>query len=100
MEIRLLKAAQLELDESFIYYEEQMEGLGFEFVSEIEAAIKQIKSHSEAWSQFSERTRRCLVKKFPFGVIYQIRSNEILILAIAHLHRKPLYWKQRIKTDD
>ena len=98
MEIRLLKAAQLELDESFIYYEEQLEGLGHEFVSEIETAVKQIKAHSDAWTQFSERTRRYLVKRFPFSVIYQIRKNEILIVAIAHLHRKPMYWKQRIEN--
>lgn len=62
MEIRFLKAAQLELDESFIYYEEQMAGLRFEFIHEIENAIKQIEMHSEAWTQFSKRSRRYLEK--------------------------------------
>jgi hypothetical protein len=100
MEIRFLKAAQLELDESFIYYEEQIAGLGFEFIHEIKNAIKQIKVHSEAWAEYSNRTRRYLVKKFPFGVIYQIRENEILIVAIAHSHRKPMYWKERIEQSE
>lgn len=74
MDIRFLKAAQIELDESFIFYEDQMTGLGYEFIDEVEDTIKQIRAHSDAWTQFSERTRRCLVKRFPFGVIYQIRK--------------------------
>jgi len=42
-------------------------------------------------------SRRCLVYKFPYGVIYQYQEdkNEILIVAIAHLHRKPDYWYSR-----
>lgn len=99
MVIRLLKAAQKELDEGFIYYEEQSERLGYEFVNEIFKTLKRIKLNPTSWTPFSNRTRRCLVHRFPYGVIYQIRKDddEILILAIAHLHRKPQYWKERIK---
>lgn len=96
MEIRLLKTAQYELDDGFIFYEDQVRGLGFEFLDEILNAFKRIKSNPKAWGLFSERTRRCLVNRFPYGIIYQIRENELLILAIAHMHRKPGYWKDRL----
>ncbi len=96
MEVRFLKTAQIELDESFDYYEEQIHGLGHDFMMEFLAAIKRIKNNPKAWARLSLRTRRCLVKRFPFGVIYHIRDDEILIVAIAHLHRKPGYWKNRI----
>ena len=49
-----------------------------------------------AWSNISKRTRRCLLNKFPYGVIYQIRDEEILVLAIAHLHRRPGYWNKNV----
>jgi plasmid stabilization system protein ParE len=98
VEIRLLKAAQTELDEAFIYYEDQLRGLGYEFTDEIFSTLKRIKQNPTSWASFSKRTRRCLVHRFPYGIIYQISEseNEILVVAIAHLHRKPQYWVKRL----
>jgi len=96
MDVRFLTTAQIELDESFDFYEEQIEGLGYDFIMEVLATVKRIKNNPEAWTQLSARTRRCLINRFPFGIIYQVRDNEVLIVAIAHLHRKPGYWKNRI----
>ena len=96
MEIRLLKAAEFELDDGIVYYEKQVSGLGAEFLDQILHTFKRVKLNPQAWASFSKRTRRCLVHRFPYGIIYQIREHEILIIAIAHLHRKPEYWKGRI----
>lgn len=96
MEIRLLKPAQVELDDGIIWYDDQVRGLGNEFLNEILDTFKRIKLNPNAWAVFSKRTRRCLVHKFPYGIIYQIRENEILIIAIAHQHREPDYWVGRM----
>ena len=96
MEIRLLKPAQTELDDGIVWYEEQVSGLGIEFLDEILETFKRIKLNPDAWAPFSDRTRRCLVHRFPYGIIYEIREHEISIIAIAHLHRKPDYWKDRM----
>jgi len=96
VEIRLLKPALTELDDGIVWYEEQVSGLGIEFLDEILETFKRIKLNPDAWAPFSDRTRRCLVHRFPYGIIYQIRENEISIIAIAHLHRKPDYWKDRM----
>lgn len=97
MEIRLLKAAQGELDEGYIYFEEQVKGLGDEFLDEFLKTLKRIKLNPKAWAPLSKRTRRCLFNRFSYGIIYQIREEELLIVAIAHLHRKTQYWKNRIQ---
>ena len=78
------------------YYEAQKPGLGLELFEEVWAAIERIEQYPEAWQPVSPRTRRCQTNRFPYGVIYQIRENEILIVAVAHLHRKPSYWQNRI----
>lgn len=97
MEIRLLKPAQNEMDRAFEYYEKQMPGLGQEFADDVLSTIERIRLHANAWSPFSIRTRRCLTVKFPYGIIYQIKKSGILIVAIAHMHRKPGYWNDRIE---
>ncbi|MGZ5059850.1 MAG: type II toxin-antitoxin system RelE/ParE family toxin [Methylobacter sp.] len=70
--------------------------MGHEFLAEIKAAVARITDFSEAWQPLSKRTRRCLTRRFPYGVIYQIRNEEILIIAVSHLHQRPMYWKDRL----
>ena len=96
LEVKFLELAQQELDDAFDYYEYQQVDLGYRFVQEVYNTIGLIKTYPLAWSSISPNTRRCLVKTFPYGVIYQKREDMILVVAIANLHRKPNYWVERI----
>ena len=96
IKVKFLELAQKELDDTFDYYEYQQSDLGFRFVQEVYNTISLIKSYPSGWSKVSANTRRCLVKTFPYGIIYQERKDFILIVAIANLHRKPNYWVARI----
>lgn len=88
--------AEIEFFEAIEYYEDRSEGLGLEFSREIYAAIKRIVNFPLAWSQFSNRSRRCIVNRFPYAIIYQIVNDEIVIFAVTQLNREPGYWKSRI----
>ncbi|MEW6326247.1 MAG: type II toxin-antitoxin system RelE/ParE family toxin [Thermodesulfobacteriota bacterium] len=96
MRIRFLETAQTELDEAIEYYNYETPGLGEAFLAEVLNALDRIGKFPEAWHPISRRTRRCQIRRFPYGIIYQIRKDEILVVAIANLHRKPGYWKDRI----
>ena len=96
MRIRFLEMAQIELDEAVKYYNYEASGLGEEFLAEVLKALGRIGEFPEAWHPCSKRTRRCQTQRFPYGIIYQTRKKEILIIAIANLHRKPDYWKDRL----
>ena len=96
MNVTFLEIAEIELEDSIEFYNLEKPGLGDEFLDEILQTIKRIASYPEAAVRCSERCRRCLVRRFPYGVIYQARESEILIVAIAHLHRKPEFWQDRI----
>jgi len=96
MRIRFLEVAQIELHEAIEYYNYEVPGLGEAFLSEVLNALDRIGKYPEAWQRCSKRTRRCQTRRFPYGIMYQIRKDEILIIAIANLHRKPAYWKNRI----
>ena len=79
------------------YYDECQGGLGLAFAKEVHLAIQNILSFPNAWPLLSTHTRRCLTKRFPYGVIYQTTDKEIFIIAVMHLNREPNYWKDREK---
>ena len=97
MKISFLKVAEKELDRAFEYYESIQHNLGFRFLSEVEQAQKRIIQFPNSYTKIGKYSRRCLIQKFPYGIIYQhiVEQNEILIIAIAHLHQKPYYWSNR-----
>lgn len=96
MQIRFLAPAQAEFEAAVGYYNSQREGLGFEFAEEIKRTIGRTVQYPEAWSSLSRRTRRCQTKKFPYGVIYHVSGEVLLIVGVMHLHRKPQNWEARI----
>jgi len=87
--------AETEFNDAIEYYNSCKKNLGFNFAEEIYTTIKRIISFPEAFVKLSKNTRRCFTNKFPFGVIYQIKSGSIYIIAISHLHKKPYYWQKR-----
>ena len=87
--------AESELNEAVDYYDGCQEGLGLEFAREVYATIQNIRQFPHAWTALSRNTRRCLLKRFPYGVIYQVKNNEIIIIAVMQLNRKPSYWNNR-----
>ena len=90
---RFTSSALKELTQATLYYEQRENGLGTTFLNEIEATITRILHHPSAWHLLSSRTRRCRTHRFPFGVIYQVRTNEILIISVMDLRRDPASWK-------
>ncbi len=97
MKLTFLKLAEKELDDAFAYYESVQQGLGFRFLSELELSIKRIQNYPLSYERIGHYSRRCLIQKFPYGLIYQYSEpqNEVLIVAVSHLHRKPEYWINR-----
>ncbi|KFD42442.1 plasmid stabilization protein [Peptococcaceae bacterium SCADC1_2_3] len=90
-------AAEQELNEAVDYYNQVQDSLGLQFSKEVYAAIKNILAFPRAWVSLSDNTRRCLINRFPYGVIYQIADEKLFIIAVMHLNRKPGYWKDRKK---
>ena|SRR2546425_6452527 len=98
MEIRLLDIAQQELDGAIEYYNAESVGLGDEFLLEVLSAFERIKQFPNAWHPYTENSRRCQTRRFPYGVVYQILESEILVVAVAHMHRRPGYWRDRLRS--
>ena len=89
-----------EVENEFIdaisYYENCDSGLGLDFSHEIAVAIRNAADYPKMWPLVEEQIHRCLVHRFPYGILYCIEPDTIHILAIMNLHRDPDYWKHRL----
>ncbi len=95
--LRIHSLASLELTEAVRWYDSKRAGLGGELLDEFSASIARLTLNPELGHPISadQKTRRVLVTHFPYQVVYRIRLGEIIVVALAHLKRRPGYWKHR-----
>lgn len=79
------------------YYEKQKPGLGTRLHEEIRKNAQLILDNPYMWPENSDSTRRALLGRFPYALIYKIKDDIIWITAVAHTSKEPGYWKNRSK---
>lgn len=95
MRVLFSDLALRELEDAAEYLELEFEGLGSGFRAEVKSAAERIGRHPSAWSVERGEVRKCLLHRFPYKLLYSFESDHILILAVAHQHRRPDYWIDR-----
>ena len=70
--------------------------LDLRFIICVEKAIVVILEAPLRWRPFEEDVRRSLTRVFPYGILYTVESDYLLIVAVAHCSREPGYWKHRV----
>ena len=99
MTLRWVKPARLEVDEAVEWYEFQSAGLGGKLLAEIDAAIALIERFPKAWHKLSKRTRSHRLNRFPYSLIYtEVSEGDIAVIAFVHQHRRPGYWRDRLRS--
>ncbi len=88
--------AKAEIRKEAAFYQRRRQGLGEEFLAELEAVIDKIRVSPLRCARISGHFRCCLVRRFPFGVVYSVDDDQIFIVAVAHTKRKPGYWQRRV----
>jgi len=88
--------AEKELYDSRDFYDDLVFGLGSKFVSEIEYVINRIRENPYSFPLCFSNFRKALLRKFPYGIIFQDDGSKVFILAIAHQSRKPKYYANRL----
>lgn len=98
MRVIFTQFARLELQDAIVFYELELPGLGKRFKEGVRKAIKRIIEYPIALSIERGEVRKCLLHRFPYKILYSVEKDHILIIAVAHLHRKPDYWVDREET--
>ncbi len=97
MKIRYLAIAREEIREAADYYAAISPDLGRSFRLELRQLMRLVTTMPLAWPESAEGTRKCLLTRFPYLVIYAPLPDELLVLAVGHQHRRPEYWRERLK---
>lgn len=95
-------AAREEYLDALAWYDDQETGLGDRFGDDLDSAVDSIREWPDAAPPHHGRQRRPLirrkrVKDFPYGIVYIVRENEVIVVAYAHEKRRPGYWRSRLQ---
>jgi plasmid stabilization system protein ParE len=97
MKAQLHEEAEREIQQAFEYFESRQPGLGIDFVQRVDDAIAKVCENPDRWPRLGSSVRRCQTDRFKYGIIYHVLGNEIEVLAVMDLRRKPGYWRQRLR---
>jgi len=89
MRILFRPQARAEVLEAQAWYESRATGLGLEFARAVDAAIAAAVRNPEAFALIATTCRRVLLRRFPFSLIYLVRGDEFLVVAVFHHRRDP-----------
>jgi hypothetical protein len=94
---RFHRAALTEHLDQVAFYESQLPGLGADYLGEFESTMVRICSNPKTYPNIeASALHKVGMRRFPFHVIYMIHKDQILVLAIAHYRRRPVYWTDRV----
>ena len=98
MRVIFTRIARQELEDAVRYYELEYSGLGHRFKEEVRKATLRIAEYPQAWSIERGDVRKCLLHKFPYKLMYSVEEDHVLVIAVAHQHRKPDYRSGKDET--
>lgn len=88
--------ALAELKSALRWYLERSQSAADGFAAEIDRAIERIADTPARWPSGELGTRKFVLARFPYALIYREKLMTIQILAVAHGHRRPHYWERRL----
>jgi plasmid stabilization system protein ParE len=93
--LEVLEPAAAEALEAAKWYRERSSVAAAAFEVEVRHAFSEIANTPDAWPSYLEGTRRFLLERFPYEIVYVVRDSRVLVVAIAHCKRRPAYWRDR-----
>jgi plasmid stabilization system protein ParE len=88
--------ARIEYQDAIEFYELEIQGLGLRFKEEVKRALRNLKKFPNMGSIEKDDIRRYILHKFPYKILYSNEKKYLYVIAIAHMHREPNYWLNRI----
>lgn len=96
MNIRFITLVEREWRDAFDWYERITPGLGYKFLADLDQVVTRLKYYPESCSIIENEIRRIIFNRFPYCLWYVIEEETVVVYAVAHMHREPHYWCDRL----
>jgi plasmid stabilization system protein ParE len=93
--VSFLSDAEDEYQQALAWYQERSLRAAAGFEAAVDVALRRIADAPEMGALCDDRHRFCILRKYPFSIIYRIEAGDILVVAVAHSRRSPFYWHSR-----
>lgn len=90
-----IKEALFDIEEIVIWYEEQREGLSYDFELCLEVGINEIQRNPSAFQKRYKSVKIRFIQRFPYGIHYLEKEDKIIVLGVFHTSRSPKNWSKR-----
>jgi len=87
--------AEREFLEAASFYDLQRAGLGGDFFDEVQRALRVVETSPEAFPIDLGKTRKCVLARFPYSVMYYIDAGQVVVSSVAHQRQRHRYWRDR-----
>lgn len=84
-----------EIDEAYTWYERHQQGLGEEFLAEVQSVLDRIERNPDLHAPIYQNVRHSRLNRFPYAVYYRIDPDRIAVMAVHHGKRDPRRWQSR-----
>jgi plasmid stabilization system protein ParE len=98
-ELVIRPEAEVDLMEIFTWYEGKRQGLGREFLNQVETSLRFIQENPFVSFDLYKGVRRYLLRRFPYKIFYYVNAQRIIVLAIIHGGRDPEFIRKRLRTN-
>ena len=95
-EVEFHPIAEEEWLAAYAWYSERSETAARAFLREMDRAVSLISEAPDRWPKYDSETRRFIIARFPFSIIYRVAEDAVEVIAVAHHKRKPGYWRTRL----
>ena len=101
MRLELHPEARAELRSAAVWYGERRTGLGDEFIAEVSASLSRVGDVPESYPVWpgtrvaGPLIRKAAIQRFPYVIAFEKHEQHVLVLAVAHARRRPIYWLTR-----
>ena len=87
--------AEAELKDAFLWYEQQIAGLGSQFLLSVDTAINSIRRNPRQYPVVYKNIHRALTRRFPYQIFFTVKDTHVVIIAVFHGMRNPSVWQNR-----
>lgn len=94
-DVSVLPEAEAEIREAFCWYAERSPMAANAFRNSVIGSIDRLADHADRWPSDEQGIHRVVLTRFPYTIWYDLEGQVVTVLAVAHHHRRPGYWRTR-----